>query len=88
MNYLLYGIIATASILFILIILLIITLFKTKRAVSFESTERRCPTCGQVLEPEWNRCPFCATEIPKTYPTTETIPNLPPIGIFNYKIRC
>ncbi len=80
MNILLYGIIITASILFILVILLIISIVQSK-TIRQPVAERRCPTCGQILEPEWNRCPFCAEPVEaKTYPSTETIPELPPIG--------
>ncbi len=80
MNILLYGIIITAALLFVLIILLIISLVQLK-AGKQPRLAKRCPTCGQILEPEWNRCPFCTeSEEPRTFPTTATIPELPPIG--------
>ncbi|MBN1897497.1 MAG: FHA domain-containing protein [Spirochaetes bacterium] len=80
MNILFYGIITTVSILFVLIILLILSLAGSKTA-RLKETEIRCNTCGQILEPNWNRCPFCAeVSTSKTFPSTETIPDLPPVG--------
>ena len=61
-NYLLYGITGISIFLFILILVLIIALAKNKNASlqgSAQYISERCPTCGQILEPDWNRCPFC-----------------------------
>ncbi len=65
MNLLIYGIIGSASVLLFLIIFFIIILLRKTPATSETSTEevRRCPTCGQILEPEWNRCPFCTDDV-------------------------
>ena len=46
-----------------LISLLLVLIFKPSRSVvNYTTTKndvRRCPICGQILENEWNRCPFC-----------------------------
>lgn len=58
MNYLLYAIIANVIVLFVLIIVLIIFLVRSRCSLS-TSLKKRCPTCGQILELAWKRCPFC-----------------------------
>lgn len=84
MNYLLYGIVSIATFLFVLIIILVISLLKKNdtQTGKEEYAPRRCPTCGQILEGDWNRCPFCMDNLGdmKTYHTEKTIPNIMPIG--------
>ena len=84
MDYLLLGIISVATLLFLLIALLLILLLKNKNILKPEeqSSQRRCPTCGQILEGDWMRCPFCtdSTEQAKIYNTDKTIPDILPIG--------
>ncbi len=61
-NYLWYGIIIISGFLFILIVVLLATVFKNKSIFSQDMaryTSGKCPTCGQILEQDWNRCPFC-----------------------------
>ncbi len=84
-NYLWYGIIGVSAFLIILILTLIITLLKNRNNIT-ERTDQyiasRCPTCGQILEHEWNRCPFCMDIIDRsrTYPDHQVVPGDIPIG--------
>lgn len=63
MDLILYAIIADLIILFILFIMLIIALIGQKSPVAhthqIDPSTRRCATCGQILEQDWKRCPFC-----------------------------
>ncbi len=81
MDYLLLGIISVATLLFLLIALLLILLLKNKNILKPEgqSSQQRCTTCGQILEEDWMRCPFCtdSTEQAKTYHIDKTIHILP-----------
>lgn len=85
MNYLWYGIISVLGFLFILIIILIIELLK-KREIAPEIMEQyvpiKCQNCGQILEADWNRCPFCMDiiEKPKIYAKQTAVPHDLPIG--------
>ena len=78
MENILYLIIGLSIILFFLLIILGIVIIKTSK-ISRDKNLRRCPTCGQILEPEWNRCPFCA-EDKKENLIDKRIPDLEPIG--------
>lgn len=63
MDLILYAIIADLVILFVLFIMLIVTLISQKSPLGpsrqTEPPVRRCATCGQILEQDWKRCPFC-----------------------------
>ncbi|MBU1077795.1 MAG: FHA domain-containing protein [Spirochaetes bacterium] len=85
MNYLLYGIIGVASFLFLLITVLVITLLKNNKTVYSDdhtAPPRQCPTCGQILEGDWNRCPFCMGSLDnaKKQRSDKMIPHIPHIG--------
>jgi len=47
-------------------------------------SERRCPTCGRVLDPSWDHCPYCApppqpvAPLPPTAPAPSPLPPPPP----------
>ncbi len=84
MNYLVYGIISVASFFFILIIFLIVSLLKNRNINTYKEqyVPPRCPTCGQILEPDWNRCPFCMDSLQpaKIYHTDRTTLDAVSIG--------
>jgi len=47
----------------------------------------KCPTCGQILEPEWNRCPFCSEPLHSGQSTSRepVADNFNPIGYLMIK---
>lgn len=49
-------------------------------SVGIGVSERRCPTCGRVLDPSWDRCPYCAPPISVSPlpPTVASQPSPPP----------
>lgn len=89
-DYLIYGIAGISIFLFVLIIVLIIALLRN-RSVLAQDVEQympeRCATCGQILEPGWNRCPFCMEEIRAAraypnYPKGPDVRGILPVGFF------
>lgn len=81
MENLIYIIIGLSFILLVLFTILIILLLKNKSSLSdINLKEKVCPTCGQILEPTWVRCPFCADDIKNSEKKLETIPSIQPIG--------
>jgi len=84
-DYLLYSIIGVAAFLFILVVILIVALFRNKNIILQRAEQyvpRRCPTCGQILEPGWNRCPSCTEVVgpSKIHPAERSTPGILPIG--------
>lgn len=50
-------------------------------SVGIGVSEHRCPTCGRILDPSWDRCPYCAPPVPvSSLPPTQAAPqpSLPP----------
>lgn len=89
-NYLWYGIIVVSIFLFIFILALIITLLRNRNVI-IQGTEQylpqHCNTCGQILEQDWKRCPFCMDIIDKSkgYSQGTTISGNFPIGYLMVK---
>ncbi len=91
MDYIIYVLTGIGGLILILIIMFIVEINKNKQKEIQKETEqifefkgetakRRCPTCGQLLEPEWVRCPFCAEEVQKVYSPPDTH-NIKPVGL-------
>ncbi len=84
-DYLIYGIAGISIFLFVLIIVLIITLLRNRSVLAQDVGQympERCATCGQILEPEWSRCPFCMGEIrtASTYQKSPDVRGALPVG--------